>query len=353
MDALNIPPAAADELAAVRRRVAELEAAAAKWSEAEMVLRQGEARFRSLVETTSDWIWEVDADAVYTYVSPKIKELLGYEPREVIGMRPYDLMPPEEVSRITPILASQWAAGQPFSGLENLNRHKDGRLVLFETSGVPLFDAAGQLAGYRGVDRDITERKRAEEARREREEEFRAIIETTNEWIWTINLEGRHTFSNPALQTILGYSPEEFLNRDIGSFLHEEDRPVVRRLLEEKIARKEGWSGQVLRWRHRDGSYRYLESTAVPVRDQRGDMVGFRGSDRDITERKMAEAERDRLFRLSIDMLCVAGFDGQLKQVNPAWEKVLGWSAEELTTRPWLDFMHPDDRERTVTAGAQ
>ncbi|MCL4523182.1 MAG: PAS domain S-box protein [Acidobacteria bacterium] len=73
----------------------------------------------------------------------------------------------------------------------------------------------------------------------------------------------------------------------------------------------------------------------------------------DVTERKRAEEERSRLFNLSLDMMCVAGFDGRLKQVNPAWSATLGWTAEELTAKPWLDFVHPDDLEATRAAGAQ
>ena len=72
-----------------------------------------------------------------------------------------------------------------------------------------------------------------------------------------------------------------------------------------------------------------------------------------ITERKQAEAERDRLFNLSIDMSCIAGFDGFFKQVNPAWNKILGWTDQELLSRPWLAFVHPEDHTATIAAGEQ
>ena len=276
------------ELNALRQRVAELEATAAAWHQMEDASHQGEARFRALVETASDWIWETDREGVYTYASPKVRDLLGYEPSEVVGRRPFDFMPPEEARRLAPIVAASWSAATPFAGLENWNRRKDGSRVLLETSGVPFFDAAGHLQGYRGIDRDITERKRAEEELRQQDERFRAFVETTNEWIWSIDLQGRHTFCNPALRTILGYEPEEFTDHDALQYLHEEDRLVVRRMLEERIARKEGWSSLVLRWRHKDGSYRHLESAAVPILDAHGDVLGFRGADRDITSREQA-----------------------------------------------------------------
>ena len=75
--------------------------------------------------------------------------------------------------------------------------------------------------------------------------------------------------------------------------------------------------------------------------------------EKQISERKHAEGERDRLFNFSLDLLSVAGFDGYFKQINPAWEKTLGWTTEELLGRPWLDFVHPEDRQATIQAGNQ
>jgi PAS domain S-box-containing protein len=125
--------------------------------------RASEERFRTLVETTSDWVWETDPDSVYTYVSPKARELLGYEPQEIIGKTPFDLMPPAEANRISAIFHEIANVPKPIEGLENVIRRKDGQLVVLETSGVPFFDANGKLMGYRGIDRDITERKQTEQ----------------------------------------------------------------------------------------------------------------------------------------------------------------------------------------------
>jgi PAS domain S-box-containing protein len=132
----------------------------------EQRLRDSEQRFRGLVETTSDWVWEVDRDMVYTYVSPRVRDLLGYEPEEVVGKRPFDFMPPDEARRIEAQVAPIADAHRPFGGLENVGCHKDGHRVVLESSGVPFFDERGKFLGYRGVDRDITARKQAEESLR-------------------------------------------------------------------------------------------------------------------------------------------------------------------------------------------
>ncbi|MBW8034596.1 MAG: PAS domain S-box protein [Planctomycetes bacterium] len=129
----------------------------------ESALSESESRFRSIVETSSDWIWEVDANCIYTYSSPKIEDLLGYTPEEVVGKKPFDLMPSEGVDRILSKFAEICEAKMPFVSFENINLHKDGRQVVLERSAVPILDEHGNMLGYRGIDRDITERKRTEE----------------------------------------------------------------------------------------------------------------------------------------------------------------------------------------------
>ena len=128
------------------------------------LLRESEGRFRSLVENTTDWIWEANEHTRYTYASPQVRELLGYEPEEVIGMTPFDLMTPEDQQSVKKLFVEIAGRHEPFSRLENANLHKDGHTVILETSGVPIFGSDGSFKGYRGIDRDITERKKTEQA---------------------------------------------------------------------------------------------------------------------------------------------------------------------------------------------
>jgi PAS domain S-box-containing protein len=130
----------------------------------EIKLRESEERFRSLIENTSDWIWELDEYGNFTYASPKARELLGYEPGELLGTSPFALMPDDEAARVAAVFEPIAAARQPFTGMENTNRHRDGHLVVLESSGVPIFDEHGNFRGYRGVDRDITARKEVEKS---------------------------------------------------------------------------------------------------------------------------------------------------------------------------------------------
>jgi len=127
------------------------------------IIPYDEKRLLSLVESVRDWIWEVDTDGIYTYSNPAVEDLLGYTPEEVIGKTPFDFMPPEESKRVSAEFKRVLKEKKHFERLENLNMTKDGRTVVMETSGSPIIDDHGRLCGYRGVDRDITERKNHEE----------------------------------------------------------------------------------------------------------------------------------------------------------------------------------------------
>ena len=148
---------------------------------AEEALRENEEKFRNLVENTSDWVWEIDERNHYTYVSPRVREILGYAPEEVLGKTPFDLMPLEEAKRVAEVIAPVTGRTEPFVLLENVNLHNDGHRVILETSAAPVFDSQGVFRGYRGIDRDITKRKRAEEALLRRTRQLEAVRAVTAE----------------------------------------------------------------------------------------------------------------------------------------------------------------------------
>lgn len=146
-------------------------------NQTELALEKSEQRFRALLETTSDGVWEIDEHAVFTYSSPNIRDTLGYEPEEVLGKTPFDLMPPEKARRIRDLFGPIAAARQSFSAIESVYLHKDGRCIVLECGGVPMFDGAGRFRGYRCTDRDITERKRGAEDSRNNQALLASIIE--------------------------------------------------------------------------------------------------------------------------------------------------------------------------------
>ena len=172
---------------------------------------------------------------------------------------------------------------------------------------IGMIGLANKESGYNTADQKAIEdlsiallealnRKRTEEALRKSEEQYRHLVESTSDWVWECDVEGRHTFANEALKTILGYEIQEIIGTLATRLMHPEDRERNRKIFKRSVVEKKGWQSSVARWQHKDGTVRFLESTAKPVLDPQGGLVGFTGVDRDITKRMLAEGERDRLF---------------------------------------------------------
>jgi PAS domain S-box-containing protein len=163
--------------------------------EAEKALRLSEERFRHLIDTTSDWVWETDEQGTYTYVSPRIHEILGYLPEEVLGRDPSVIMSSRSTGRMAKVFGSAVNSGMPFTFVEVTFIHKDGHQVTAEISGVPFFDEGGTVVrGYRGIARDITQRKLVEEQVQQSYQNLQRMLEGTIQAI-TLMVETRDLYT--------------------------------------------------------------------------------------------------------------------------------------------------------------
>ena len=259
----------------------------------ESALVESEKRFRNLAESTSDWIWQVDECGVYVYSSAKIHDLLGYDPEEVCGKTPFDFMPPEEAARVGEIFKNIAGDRRPFSFLENVNLHKDGHRVVLETSGVPLVGDDGIFHGYYGVERDITERKRVEDALRESEQRLRAVLEATVDGILVADVQsGQFVMGNRAIGDMLGYPPEELYRIGVADIHPPEALLDVQRQFERQL------KGEIrvapnLPVKRQDGSVFFADVSSAPmVLAERTCLVGVF---HDVTGRREAEEAIRRL----------------------------------------------------------
>ncbi len=255
--------------------------------QAAVAARESEERYRELVENANDIIYTHDLSGNFTSLNKSGERVTGYTREEALRMNIVDVLTPEYVDTAREMLARK--TQEKIATVYELEIFAKARHRVALEVSTRLIYRSGKPVGVQGVARDITARKGAEEALRDSEEKFRSIVETTNEWIWALNLDGKHTYTNPAIEQILGYTSEEILGASAFALMHDEDCQQIKELLPNWISEKSGWTGLVLRWKHKDGGYRYLESNGLPVLDQQGNLIGYRGADRDITERKLAE----------------------------------------------------------------
>ncbi|MEE4137354.1 MAG: HD domain-containing phosphohydrolase [Desulforhopalus sp.] len=142
-------------------------------------LEESKERYRNLIETTSDWIWECDRDGKYTYSSPRVSDLLGYKPDEILNKTLMNIVSPQQEKMFNATYKELLHGQKPINGLENTCLGKNGQVVVLENNAVPIFDDEGTFLGYRGIARDVTERRIAMETIRKNRDDLHASLEET------------------------------------------------------------------------------------------------------------------------------------------------------------------------------
>lgn len=197
---------------------------------------------------------------------------------------------------------------------------------------------------------DITNLKKVEKILKYSEEKFRQLVETTHAVAWEFDLiADKWTYVAPQSLDILGYQPNEWTNLEFWvQNLHPDDREWASNFCKTQTDQGKDHTFEY-RFRTKWGEYIWLRDVvSVDLKDKKA--VKLRGLMFDITESKKIEQKlilSDDIFNHSVDMLCIAGFDGYFKTLNPAWERTLGWNLDELLSKPWIEFVHPGDRDAT------
>ncbi len=322
---------------------------------AEKALQESQERYRDLVGSSNDWVWQVDKNGIYTYVGPQCRELLGYEPEEIIGKTPFDLMPPEEQQRVGKAFGAIAARRASFRALENRNLHKDGHLVIFETNGTPVIDERGIFRGYRGMDRDITERKRAEAALIEERHLLHTLMDNLPDVIYFKDRESRFTRINKAHANVFGLGdPAHAVGKTDFDFFTDEHARQAFADEQEIIRTGQPVVGKEEKETWPDGRETWVSTTKMPLRDATGNIIGTFGVSHDITRRKqMEESLREISDRLQLALKSAKAatwswntIDGTLYWDDYVWPLYgLEPKPSSANYRDFLSSIHPDDRE--------
>jgi PAS domain S-box-containing protein len=202
------------------------------------------------------------------------------------------------------------------------------------------------------LDRELRERKRAQEALGKSEKWLATTLGSIGDAVIATDMNGAVTFMNPVAQSLTGWTVAEAQGKSMDlvfDIMNKETRrpvenPVKKVFREGKVV---GLADHTLLI-SKNGKEFEIEDSAAPILTPAGEGLGVVLVFRDITELNQTREELDRYFTLSIELLCIAGADGYFKRLNPAWEKVLGFSTDELMAKPFLQFIHPADRQATI-----
>ncbi|WP_160299756.1 PAS domain S-box protein [Belnapia sp. F-4-1] len=266
------------------------------WKAAEAALRAGEERFRALVAATAAAVWTTDAEGLVREDSPSWRAFTGQTLEQWLGTGWANAVHPDDRSRATDGWVSTVAAGTTFDTEFRLRR-SDGEWRLTTVRAVPVREPNGSIREWVGMNVDITDQRRAEEARHAIEERYHLVVRATNDAIWDWDLRRDRVEWNEALQETFGHRLDSVVSPS-GWWLaqiHPEDRERVSQSVHAVIdGAGDRWSDEY-RFRRADGSYADVLDRGFMVRGQGGKPLRMIGAMLDVTERRQSERELRRL----------------------------------------------------------
>jgi PAS domain S-box-containing protein len=348
-----------EENALLKQRIRELEQSESVLRKAEEALRSSEARFRMLHRSMIDAFVTVDMQGHILEFNESFFRMLGYAPEEIRGLT-YEDITPEKWHAMERAIIEKEVLTRGYSEVyEKEYRRKDGTVFPVELRTTLLMDADGAPSIMWAIVRDITGRKRMEEALRSSEEQYRTLVDKMQDAVFRSDLKGNLTFITPSAARILGYSSvEEMIGLNIGNHFYHDPEEARRH---GKMLREKGILTQYEATLKRadTGQLVAVLANSQFFRDGEGNVIGIEGVYSDITDRRRAEAtlleseaKFSRVFRMSPDIMTITRLrDSVYVDVNDEFTRQTGYEREEAIGRTpfdlavWIDY---SDRERIL-----
>jgi len=328
-----------------------------------VALRESEARYRLLADNAADVIWTANMKLEITYVSPSITRLLGYTVEETIKLKMKDILTPDSAEQAHKVIKDQIAIRTSRSQYPPLvltleHVRKDGSTLWAEVMLSFLWGKDDKLIGIMGATRDITERKKSEEALRRSENCYRLLADNAVDVIWTMDMKGQITYASPSAKRLFGYSVDEIMALKIRELLTPASAETARKAMVEEMTMKEAGSQASLRSLllehvHKDGSTFWTEVMMSFLRNEQGKLIGVQGMTRDITERKKAEEamrqseQRYRLLAENVkDVIWTRDMNLKLTYTSPSVLEMSGYTVEEVMSMSLEESLTPASLEQ-------
>lgn len=346
---LKDPTGAIVGFSKIARDISEQQTALRERKQAEAALAENEAKFRYLVENATDLIWSSTLTGTLTYISPRFKEMAGFEPSEFLGKSFAPLVHPEDLQACLAFLNRVAETGEKQSGFEFRYIRKDGSYFWASSNVAAVKDELGEVVGFQGIIQDISDRKQAEAALAESEAKFRYLVENATDLIWSSTVEGTLTYLSPRFKQMTGFDPSEFVGQSLAPLVHPNDLPACLAFLQRVLATGEQQNGFEFRHQHKEGSWFWVSSNVSSVKNETGEVIGFQGILQDINDRKeteialrQSEEQLQAILDNSPAVIYMKDSHGQFITVNHQFESLFHLSKAEVIGKQNSDLFDRD-----------
>ncbi len=313
------------------------------------VFQASEEQYRAILENIDDCYYELDLAGRFTFFNDALCRLHGRTREEMMGLDYREYTDEETREILLEAYSEVYLTGKPARGVGWWVTTKDGNKKYLEISASLRRDASGRPVGFQGIVRDITERKQIEESLRLSQEKYQNILENIEDGYYEVDLAGNFTFFNDALCKLTGCSKKELLGMNNRQLVDQKTAGEIFAMFNRVYTTGKPSKGFDWQMTRRDGTKRYVEASASLRRDDSGKVTGFRGTIRDITERRQAQEalkESESKYRLLADhmkdQVWLMDLDLRVLYVSPSVEKLTGYSFQEHQVIPLKKLLTPE-----------
>jgi diguanylate cyclase (GGDEF)-like protein/PAS domain S-box-containing protein len=319
---------------------------------AEKALRASEEKYRAVLEGIEDLYYENNIKGDLVFQNSAMCRLLGYSSAELQGMSYKRYIAAEYLDKVFSAFNEVYRTGVYKPGIDWEVVRKDGSRRRVEGSVHLIKDADGTIHGFRGIMRDVTVRWEMEQALRESEEKYRRILDGIEDAYYEVDLKGTHLLLNPAFSRMLGYRHEEMLGKTNRDFQTPDMAKATIQAFSEVYRTGIPKQSQDWQYKHKNASTVHVEGSIHLMTDGKGNPTGFRGFFRDVTSRRRMEhalRESEEKYRTILENIDDAYYEvdlaGRLVLRNPAFYRIVGYSAEELADADNRQYQTPEMEE--------
>jgi len=320
---------------------------------AEEDLRRSEERYRGILQTMEEAYYEVDLKGNLTFFNQRAGKALGLSDEMLKGLNFREFMDEDNAQKVIDAYTLVYNTRESITGLDWEIFNKDGQKITVEASVSLITEETGRKVGFRGVVRDITQRKKAEAALKASEEKYRGILESMQESYFEVDLGGNFTSFNQAAIEMSGYSREELQGMNFRRYSPPETQKLMFETFHQVYVTRK--PQQLVNYQviHKNGSLHDNELSVWPMKDASGNVVGFHSLVRDVTSRKRVEQalreneERYRaIFENTGNASVLIAKDTTILLANSNFAKLTGYTKEEIEGKmSWTAFVDPSDLE--------